>query len=403
MIFALLSVALLPVALAVQPSLEGHVHASSGLSGRAGPNNGGLGLSAGAWFSPRFAAEVLAQGGPAGFAIRPELRFVLTDPEASWGRMEAVAGYGVDLDLDRQLIPLGAIGLGLYLPTDMARWGLRIQGRYLVAGTAPESLQLSLGLIRKAAPQEQAPVEPIPSEPAPEQGIIVDAPIGPEWVPYPVCAWLSEEEATQARADLADELQGGPTPGSADVVVLDPSAPTQGSVIVVSRAGDQVQVQGESLTIGPTGLLVLAAPPGRLDLSITGAGQSSDFVVGVAPDQVVWVRGDTMPAPEPLRIHYPGGSRQITEAERALLEDFIVLLGDWDVQVQGLYSPEGSMTSNLELAESRAQAAKKILVSGGISEDRIEILPPPEQASETLSTTDQRAALVIPVIPGGEQ
>lgn len=396
--------ALLPMALAAQPSLEGHLHASSGLSERAGPNNAGIGLSAGAWFSPRFAAELLAQGGPAGIAIRPELRFVLTDPEASWGRMEAVLGYGLNLDL--QPSPMGAVGLGLYLPTEMERWGLRVQGRYLVAGTAPESFQLSLGLVRKPpAPEPEPVVEPIVEPPPvePEVGVIVEAPLGPEWVPFPVCEWLSEEEAAQARSELASEMADGPSPGSADVVVLDPSSPTQGSVIVVSRPGDSVQVQGESLTIGPTGLLVLAAPPGRLDLIITGAGQSSDFVVGVAPDQVVWVRGDTMPSPEPLRIHYPGGSRQISAAERALLEDFIVLLGDWDVQVQGLYSPDGSAASNQELADSRAEAAKQVLIASGISEERITILPPPDQAPPELSKTDQRSALVTPVIPGAEQ
>ena len=151
--------ALLPVALAAQPSREGHLHASTGLSERAGPNNGGIGLSAGAWFSPRFAAELLAQGGPAGIAVRPELRFVLTDPDAAWGRMEAVLGYGVHLDL--QPSPMGAVGLGLYLPTELERWGLRVQGRYLVAGTEPESFQLTLGLVRKPPPQEPTP-EPIP-------------------------------------------------------------------------------------------------------------------------------------------------------------------------------------------------------------------------------------------------
>lgn len=389
-------------ALAAEPSFGGHLYAASGQAPELGPHSLGVGLSAGAWFSPRFAAEVLAQGGLGGVAIRPELRFVLSAPEAASGRLEAVLGYGVQIAPD--LGPLGVVGLGWAAPTRRERWTLRVDGRYVVAGMEPEAFQLSVGLVRQPPPSvvdpepiEVAPPEPDPiPEPEPEPEPLG----GPEWVPYPVCEWLPSEQAAKARADAASEAQPGPTPGSADVVVLDPTSPSQGSVIVVSRPGDQVEVQGETLTIGPTGLVVIAAPPGRLDLSITGAGQATDFVVGVGADQVVWVRGDTLPAPEPLRIHYPGGSREISAEELQLLEEFIVMLGDWDVQVQGFYSPEGSRAANLELAESRALAAKQVLIDNGISEDRITILPPPESAPTELSTTDQRAALVLPVIPG---
>lgn len=382
--------ALLPVALAAQPSLEGHLHGATGTSERAGPNNGGVGLSAGAWFSPRFAAELLAQGGPAGIALRPELRFALTEPQASWGRMEAVVGYGVHLDL--QPTPMGAVGLALYMPTTLERWGLRVHGRYLVAGTSPEAFQLTLGLVRKPPPVRVEP-EPIP---------VVVAPSEPEWIPYPVCAYLSAEEAAQAKESLAS---GGTTDtsSSSEVASVGAEAPEQGSVVVVSRPGDRVEVQGETLTVGVSGMLVLASPPGRMDLTITGAGQALDFVVGVAPDQVVWVRGDTMAAPEPLRIHYPGGSRKISPEERAALEDFIVLLGDWDVQVQGLYSTDGSKASNLALAASRAEATKAVLMELGIAEERIVILPPPDQAPAELSTKEQRSAVVVPVIPGADQ
>lgn len=392
---------------AAEPTWELHLQGASGHLDGVQPYNLGLGVAGGLHIKPRLSAQLLAQGGfnQPRLDLRPELLLNLSAPDSDWGRLFLSAGYGVSFV--GGVAPHGAVGLGLDLLDVHPTLGLRIQTRTLVGGATPEAWQLSVGLFRKRPsalypepPELPEPPAEEPTETEPDTPEPVALGMGPEWIPYPQCEWVPADQAEAARQALGEAFAGGPAPGSGAVVVLDPTSPSQGSVVVVSRPGDTVEVKGETLPVGPEGLLVLAAPPGRLDLEIRGAGQSLPFVVGVTADHVVWLRGDTMPLPEPLRVHYPGGSRTMSAEERAALEDFVTRLGDWNVTVQGFYSPEGRRDANLALADSRAQAARQALIDAGVPADHITILPPPEAPPTELSTTDQRAALISPVIPG---
>ena len=111
------------------------------------------------------------------------------------------------------------------------------------------------------------------------------------------------------------------------------------------------------------------APP---ESSIVAAPPPSTDQPKERDETTEFVRAD-VPALQP--IHFELDEYQITRDARIVLEDVAVLMKKnphWKILLEGHCDERGTDEYNLALGESRAQSAKRYLVSLGVGEDRFQ-------------------------------
>jgi hypothetical protein len=360
---------LLGAALAAPPlTWEGHAQTLIQDAPTAGPSSIGLGGSVGLRPLPALGVSLLAQGGLAAprFDLRPEVRWFIT-PADPRGSLSLTAGYG--LTVLPEVAPLGAAGVAWQRPIG-AGLSLRVSARVLFQGAQPDGAQLAIGVTRdRIEPPPEIVVEPNP--PPVEQ----DPTLPPEWVPYPVCEWLSPADAEQAR--LGVSLLEGVLPGTEGIGPLDDR--DQGALVVVGESGDVIQLEGLQIDVSPQGTAVVAAPSGVLQAHVVGGGRRAAIETLITPGYVTWLR---VPAPEPWHTTFDQGAADLNADQYAEIEQIAANLGNWDIELQGLFSPEGNLARNQALADRRAEAVRVALIDAGVDPERISVLPAPDQAPQ---------------------
>lgn len=376
---------LLGAALAAPPlTWEGHAQTLIQDAPTAGPASVGVGGSVGFRPLPALDLSLLAQGGLASprLDLRPEVRWFIT-PAHARGSLSLTAGYGVMVL--PQVAPLGAAGVAWQRPVG-AGLSVRVSARVLFQGAQPDGAQLAIGITRDR-------LEPPPVEIEPEPAVVQDdGP--PEWVPYPVCDWLSPTEAEQAR--LGVSFPGGPLPGTEGIGPLD--AGDQGALVVVGGSGDVVQLEELQVDVSAQGIAVVAAPSGLLQAEVVGGGRRAPIETLITTGYVTWLR---VPAPEPWHTTFDSGSADLNRGQYVEIEQIAANLGNWDIELQGLFSPEGNLARNQALGNRRAEAVRVALIDAGVPAERITVLPAPDQAPE--GTPEELRATRLRFVPPQEQ
>jgi len=397
---------LLGAASAAEPQLDLHLWGALGTLPASDGDGAGLGGSV-AWpLHPRLHLGVQLEGGLSTtaepwLAGRPELRLYLVERGPSGGALSATLGGGARFH--GALQPDLALGSALDLPGS-GRILPRVQARYLVdLGGDRHALIAGVGLAwprpRPEMPAE-APIDEPPSDGPP--GSATTEPTAPTdrerwlWIPHPLRQCMIEG---QVRAASEGGLQGSAIPAGLDLEAL--LRPTQGSLVVAARPGDRIRVGGAELPSRADGSVVSSVAAGPVDIEVVGAGRQRRFETAVAAGHALWVRGDSDDRPHHLSFDL--GSAALGPAQRQALATLAANAGSWSFQLRGLYSPEGTPEANRALARARAEAVRAELLRLGLSEARLILLPPPEQADPSASPEAQRACEILPLPPGGSR
>lgn len=382
-----------------QAAPTGAVHGwgAVGEPGRADLGGGGLGLALGLPLAERLHLDLAVEGGLGGspapwLSARPELRLFLSPRVAPAAALSVVAGGG--LRWSETLHPDLSVGAALDLP-GQGRLVPRLQGRYLLDPTGEGSTILLGAGFAWPRPRPPAVVE-APAPPPPEESWI--------WVPHPVRACVLESGLRHAEAGAADV---GPPPPSSPVQAaaippgLDLAAllnPTQGSLVIAASPGDEVQVGGVILPLGPDGIAVTTAPEGPIRVILRGAGRTRAMEPSVAAGYAVWIRHELDPSPH--LVAFGQGSATLSDDALARLRTLVENAGGWRFELQGRYSAEGTAELNRDLAMARAAAVRDALLAAGLPADRIAMAPVPGSVDPEGDPAALRTCLITPLAPG---
>ena len=368
------------------------------------------------WWSGELAADLGAtQLGPYA-STRAGLRFFAQpQTEPGLGALLAV-GAAVDSNGAR---PVGHAGLGLNLLTPgRVRWRVDVGLDMTVRGVDALHAGVSamLGPRGERPLPEPEPVQPEPdptSAPEPESELVAEPEPAPPlavepdyalvWIPHPVCAWVPAAESGPLLAEYNGDqpiqvsasgfLPAAVEPG-AGPVELEP-APEQGGIIVSSWPGDEVIVGEQTLLAGGSGVAVVSAPAGPVQLVVRGSGRQADIDGYVGDGLVLWV---TVPDPEPTLVLFDSGSNSLNAGARAALTAIAQNMGSAVVELIGGSSPEGNPAANDRLSRQRAEAVKAFLIERGVREDQL-VVGTPEVADGPPGPT-QRRVTITPVRSG---
>lgn len=345
----------------------------------------------------RGAAELVVGGGSTGSAFldaRVQGRIWVDDPED--GALGFVLGGGTRVVPE----PLLHAYLGAALQFPLAhRAGaprLRLDVGPMLTVDGVRGAQLGIGWSpgRKPEPAVEVPPEPIAP---PQRAIDIDPPDAQIWIPHPVCAWATAEEAgpllAQFDGDMPLEIRApghlpAVVPASASGVRLAP-APEQGAVVVVGWPGDEVRIDGQLVSVERDGVAMVTAPPGPLVVSVTGSGRTETIPAYVGDGHALWVR---VPEPAPVRLTFPAGAAIVTRAHRAQLAPLADALAGARLVVSGRSSAEGDPDANRALAGARADAVMEALRALGVPADQVEIGA--VEVGDTEGQAEDRAVLV---------
>lgn len=333
----------------------------------------------------------------------PALRLHVLDADRpkAW-RPSLVVGAG--LEIADPLGPALIAGLDLDLPGNLKRnprVGLRattdVNGNW-VAG-------VNLGLAMRLIRDSPAPPPPDPVEPPP-----VPVAEGPWWDPE-TCTWVDEDPgfgwspadgiglvSNDGDPDSNGSAAGGGPNGSGA------PPPGQGWLMVVGAPGDVVRLARQDgspvppMTVGSDGVAKMAAAEGVAEVTIAGGGREQSFEAAISDGYVLWLRAAL---PEEVSVQFASGSSTVSAADRAAAEDLAENRGQYQLQVSGSYSPEGSLQGNLALARRRAAAISRVLQNAGVPAEDIVILDP-TPPREGLTAAEQRAVYIMPA-PRGER
>lgn len=324
--------------------------------------------------------------------VAPALRVYAARPEAGLAALSLAGGAGLDLRLPAgqaaEPLPLlfGELSVDMHVGPP---WSVRVSAGYAATLQGPGMASLGLGLLW---------VRPRPElvEPAP-------APVAePErWVPYPVCAWTSEQVAHRTLRDL--EERRPPLPGERSATV--PEAPAsgaperrQGEVVVIALPGDFVYALGAAQEVDREGVSRFQVRvDDEMQVEVVGGGRAQPIALVAQPGRVTWLRAE---APEVRRLIFPLGEAELDEQARQQLAEWAGATGHWGWELHGSYSPEGQVEQNRVLGQARAEAVRQELIRLQVPADRVRVgvIDEPDPA---LSPELQRAVRLVPVREGG--
>ena len=258
------------------------------------------------------------------------------------------------------------------------------------AGAAPLRLVLGGGFGAPDKVPEMAIATEMPDPPSPvlEPEAVTTAPrllVSPAdaevWVPHPVCEWVpvSESEAWLAMLP-ADAQVSVSAPGflaqtltlDGDLEVALQPAPPQGGVVVIARPRDKVLIGAEVVQPAEDGVATATVPEGTHTVVVIGGGRRYEDEAALVSGYAVWVRAAD---PEPLTAYFTAGASTLSGDMRQAVSDMGVNAGDWTFEVQGSYSPEGSVQANETLAQRRAESVSALLQASGVESSHIRVLP----------------------------
>lgn len=409
--------------LAAGPALGADLVVAAGpqISVRGGDAAGeaGLGhnLSFGRPISERWVIELSSssatgEGGPPAFGVFGGARAYLTRPWSPDGALALTAALGVDLLSPG---PVATLGLGYDLPLRGrftarvgAGWALGTDSKELSSGAnAAISVLVPPRPRREFTTRAAATTAPMQAVRALPQ-LSVEPATALVWVPHPVCAWMSPEEANLVLAELGDAM-----PADAELVVaaegytdahVHVDGPTvahlqpvtaQGALLLLANPGDHLTIDGHDVPTGPDGAAVINAPEGRVGIEVKAGGQRQEYKAAIANGFAVWVR---VRPPPPTAVLFTVRSAEVSPKAQAEIAALAENAADWSFVLQGAYSYEGSLNFNRRLALERAAAVGKLLEAAGIPADRIAYLDPPN-ADPNGDPTTQRACKILAVPP----
>lgn len=102
--------------------------------------------------------------------------------------------------------------------------------------------------------------------------------------------------------------------------------------------------------------------------------------------------------PEMVSFYFDTAKTTLAADARSQLQQVIAYAtthGDARIGISGYHDRRGGATANVELAKSRAQVTRELLVSAGVPADRIVMVKP----RETVGGSDDRAARRVDVYP----
>jgi hypothetical protein len=392
------------------PTAEIHAWGAAGAATDDDAAAAGLGVAGGLRFVPSVSVELLAQGGVSRsvspwVALRPELRWSLTDPASPAGALALVGGVG--LGLGPTPVLRSGVGLALDLPSEGTHsW--RIQARALLDGAELDALQVTVGTAwpRVVAPAPPPPIEPPPAPPPPAPNSLqINPPTAMIWLPQPYAGWVTPSEANRLMADAAAGLVvriAAPGYLSIEVAVDGPTAvaldtaPAQGALLVMASPGDLVRMGEHDLPANPDGLRIINAPEGFADLTVVGGGRQTLTQTALSQGHALWVR---IPRPAPLLVTCPAGRSDLSAKDREALAALTTLAGDWAFEVRGTASPEGDPAVNLDLATRRGLVVVDAMVAAGLPRARITLATPMVVAEEGVPVESMRGARVRAIPP----
>lgn len=403
------------------PTVEAFVAGAIDDGEHPGYTAGMVGGAAG-WRFGHFEPEVRLQGGLGG-TLEPMLlgqvgaRGYLTRPDAGRGALSAVIGIGAWL-------AEGSFGLhesfGLAIDLPAQRWPrLRLEGRYLFAQLQPTALHLSLSLrwgkdpvsvdaVADPEPVETPPEAPVEAAEEPvAEPVAPVAPVAMEELPqpegpveamtaetrvavlYPVCDVVTAAEAAGLLPEDGARVRSpGYVPAQlaqGDAVALD-IAPVQGDLVVVGSPGDELRIDGNEVPLGDDGVAVVHVKAGAHEVVLVGGGRSERWEPYALEGHALWLVAGTS---EDAAVLFSVGSSVVRPAARQTLTDWAARLGDWEVEVQGSFSPEGNLQANLALGKARAAAVIDVLVALGIPRERLTLMEAAEPRLD-LTAEEQR-------------
>lgn len=322
-----------------------------------------------------------------------------------WSPDEPVVSIVVrgGLAYETSLSPVIEAGMSLDLETKEAiRPRITVQYAYSLTET-------SRLLVQAGAVFGRRDREPVDEEPVATPAVVAPRPPfrsvepGMVWLPNPVCEWTPTDEATieierlgLSTSDLSvvsTRLMRAPDAPLVPVTLpLEQQGPRPGRIVVATSDYDHVTVDGEEVIIDG-GAGVIRAPEGMVWTEVVGGGRTLRLPLAAAVEHAVW-----LPVDPPTTTHVTFGSGQTRLSAQASIDvqRLIEQRGDWSYHVQGSFSEEGNLTTNLALADRRAQVVADALIAGGVPAGAVVVVPS-AGALPGLPPEKQRAAVVIPV------
>lgn len=223
------------------------------------------------------------------------------------------------------------------------------------------------------------------------------------WLPHPICQWYAVQEALDLVGHLPDDTPAevhargflpAATPLGALPTLKMHRAPSQGGLVVLGAPGDRIWVAGEEVAVSGAGVALVNAVPGPVTVRLLGGGREDLLYGAVGDGYGTWLRASM---PSPVRVGFTAGDARLDDAARRAVAEAAALAGGWRFAVQGSASPEGSLEDNLRLAERRAVAVLRVLLSAGLSRDQILLQSP--RVADSLDGPDQGRYVLITPLP----